>query len=651
MGFKGVKPVCTFLLFSLVAFNQSLPSGIQNKIDALNNNDKINYLGTLCWNLREKSTDTSIFYGVKAIHLADSLGFYNEVAKISNYVGVVYLHYLFNSKKAIPYFHDALEWGLKTKDTAQIAYAYNNLGDAFYLIGNISLAIEYGENSLHYFNQINDKTGIAYSYINLGIAYRADKKYDLALHYFYEAIETRKLLGHKIGVASATLEIAQTYYEKQDYDTALKYFQESLFLHKNIDNKMYMALSLNGIGDILYLKEDYKNALKKYEESYVLNKQGNHLSGIVHNNLGKALIYSKLKRRKAGERELKSALDISHKLGLSSNLLETYKTYAEFYENVDEYKLAADSYKNYLEIYDSLFTVQQLETLLEMQNRFLLSQNLNKIKQDLQTKKKETLYLLIIILLFVILALTLLHRYLISIKLSKQLKLINDSKDKLFTIISHDLKAPFNSILGFSNLLVKEIKNKNLSKIKKYNNYINTLSTDSVTLITNLSNWSRSQRGILNLNKEKFNLVEVINEIYSLYIVLAKNKNIQVTINVDKELMINADKEITRTVISNLLTNAIKFTPQNGNIEISAIHNKSTIEIIVKDSGIGINKEDLNKLFKIKENFTTVGTNNEKGTGLGLIICKEFIDLHHGKISVESLIGKGSSFSIKLPGS
>ena len=639
----------SLLLFSFGAYSQILPDKIKNTIDTLDNKGKIEYLGNLCWNLREKSTDTSILLGNYAIKLADSLSYYKELAKISNYVGVAHMHYDYDIKAAIPYFHDALKYSLLEKDTIQIAYAYNNLGDAFYLYGNNSLALEYGEKSLHNFEKINNLAGIAYSYINLGLAYRAGEKYDLALHYFYEAIDLRKKINNEVGIASATYEVALTYFYKNDFKQALKYFNKSVKLHEAIDNKTYLALSLQGIGNILFIQGKYFKALEKYEKSLMLNELGDNKSGIIENKLGKALVYSKINKHKLGEKELDSALSMAKELGISSSILKAYKTIAHFYENTDELEKSVKSYNNYLHIYDSLFSVQQYETLSEMQNRFLMSQDLNKINQDLESKKTETMYLIIIMILIIGLLATLLWRYIVTTRLSRKLKLINDSKDKLFSIISHDLKAPFSSILGFSELLVKEAEKTDNKKVKKYSEYVSHMSQQSVGLINNLSKWSRSQRGVIKISKSKFNLTELFKEIIEIHASLAGQKDIEFIISTRDDFVLNADEDIIRTIITNLVSNAIKFSNERGRIEISAEEFNNVVRLKVKDSGVGIKKENIAKLFSVKDNYTTTGTNDEKGTGLGLIICKEFAEMHGGKIDVESIEGEGSIFIVTIP--
>lgn len=637
------------LLSSIDAGGQNLDAGVRSHYASLNNPDRVQYLGDLCWELREKSTDSALIYGKKALDLADSLEYYGEYARISNFVGVIYMHYLKDIKSGIPYYHLALEAGLKAKDTIQIAYAYNNLGDAFYLIGNVPLAVEYGKQSLDYFSEISNKRGIAYSYINLGLAYRADRQFKKSITYFEQAIEIRKQLQDSIGIASATYEIALAYYEKNDLNKALNHFNKAFALNQQIDNKMYMAFALNGIGDVLFANGKFQEALSKYEKSLEYNEEGNHEASIIENKLGIALVYSKLGYHQEGEEQLHHAMELSQKLGFSTNVLRTYETYAKFYYNIGDLETSIKSYNDYLHIYDSLYSIQQFEALTEMQNRHQLSLNISKVQQDLETKKKETLLYLIIISLLLIIMIILIWRYRLNQRMRKKLSSINESKDKLFSIISHDLKAPFNSILGFSNLLLKEAKNIDNEKISKYVTYIYKVSNQSVSLIDNITDWSRAQRGVIKIFRSVFNVKELFKDVATIHLAVAEHKNIKIKIDIDPELTIKADQDMIKTIVRNLTSNAIKFTPDGGEIILSAQQKESNVIIKVMDTGVGIHEKDLKKLFKVKESYTTRGTDDEQGTGLGLIICNDFAKLHGGSIHVNSKPGKGSEFIVLIP--
>ena len=223
------------------------------------------------------------------------------------------------------------------------------------------------------------------------------------------------------------------------------------------------------------------------------------------------------------------------------------------------------------------------------------------------------------------------------------------TKDKFFSIIAHDLKNPFNSILGLSNLLVEQIQEKNFDGIEEYARIIQKSSTTVFDLLMNLLEWARSQTGRMEFSREYIELGGLINEVIELSNESAHQKSITIIKELPRNLLVYADKAMINTILRNLISNAIKFTYPGGQIIISAEKMPDELKISISDNGIGIKKEAIGKLFRIDENNTRIGTQNERGTGLGLILCKEFIEKHHGKIWVESELGKGSKFSFTIP--
>lgn len=231
---------------------------------------------------------------------------------------------------------------------------------------------------------------------------------------------------------------------------------------------------------------------------------------------------------------------------------------------------------------------------------------------------------------------------------NKSLDDLNKTKDKFFGIIAHDLKNPFNSLIGLSDLLVKNVSDYSLEEIKQYSQYINTTTSQTYKLLQNLLDWSNLQTGKLNPNPVKLTPVEVVHEVKLLTEQVALAKNIKLQVKPDSNDLILADREMIHTVLRNLVSNAIKFTSPGGNVKIRTENLEDTVLFTVLDSGIGIKQENLIKLFIIDNKLSKIGTSGEKGTGLGLLLCKEFVEKNGGKIWVESEIGKGSSFKFTL---
>lgn len=230
-----------------------------------------------------------------------------------------------------------------------------------------------------------------------------------------------------------------------------------------------------------------------------------------------------------------------------------------------------------------------------------------------------------------------------------QLKELNATKDKLFSIIAHDLRSPFNSILGYSSLLINEKNEKRSEEHLKSLNIINSSANNTLVLLDNLLSWAKSQSGQIILIPEKIVLASIINEVLEFVNSTAKFKKISLNHDPSGEIEVFTDQNILKTVLRNLISNSIKFTKPGGNINVFAISKQKKVEITVSDDGVGMNNETKNKLFKFDTNYTSVGTENEKGSGLGLVLCKEFVEKLGGEIWLESEEGVGSDFKFTLP--
>ncbi|MBN2347983.1 MAG: hypothetical protein JXJ22_04050 [Bacteroidales bacterium] len=232
---------------------------------------------------------------------------------------------------------------------------------------------------------------------------------------------------------------------------------------------------------------------------------------------------------------------------------------------------------------------------------------------------------------------------------NEHLETVNKTKDKLFSIIAHDLKSPFNTIFGFAELL--QLKKDTLTEEKR-NTYIANLYDSAkrvYMLLENLLQWSRSQTNRIKFEPRKFSIKEMIEDVGLLHEENLKSKELQLIINMESSVEIIADYEMIHGVVRNLLSNAIKYTPEKGTITINVKREKGSILFSVKDTGLGMPENIVNNLFHLDKTFSTVGTNGEKGTGLGLSLCKDFIEKHNGKIWAESEIGKGSNFIFTIP--
>ncbi len=234
-------------------------------------------------------------------------------------------------------------------------------------------------------------------------------------------------------------------------------------------------------------------------------------------------------------------------------------------------------------------------------------------------------------------------------KQEEKLVELNNAKDKFFSIISHDLRNPFHAILGFSQLAIESVKKGQINRIEKYATEIYKSAQQSYNLLNNLLDWSRIQRGNMVFEPQPLDLKSIADKTINLLKINAENKNLQLNSFIEPETKIYGDRFMLETIIRNLVSNALKYTPPGGKVTVKSQKTNRGTTIIVEDTGVGISKENVPKLFKIDDNYSTKGTDKEQGTGLGLILCKEFVGKHGGKIEVESEINKGSQFRVTIP--
>lgn len=230
-----------------------------------------------------------------------------------------------------------------------------------------------------------------------------------------------------------------------------------------------------------------------------------------------------------------------------------------------------------------------------------------------------------------------------------RLKDLNATKDKFFSIIAHDLRSPLSSILGFSGLLLEQIGKKNEESSEKYAAIINRSSKRVMNLLANLLEWAKMQTGKIEFTPEYLELNSLINGVIELLSGTAIQKSITVVLDMPAIAVVYADKSMMQTILRNLLSNALKFTGTGGRVSVSMKERPGQVEIIVKDNGKGMSKRDIDKLFRIDQSYSTPDTENEKGSGLGLILSKEFIEKHGGQIIIKSEPDKGSEFSFTVP--
>ena len=234
-------------------------------------------------------------------------------------------------------------------------------------------------------------------------------------------------------------------------------------------------------------------------------------------------------------------------------------------------------------------------------------------------------------------------------QVNHELKELNATKDKFFSIVAHDLKNPFTALIGSTGLLVENIHKMDTEQIIKLSQVLNDSAKSGYAILQNLLDWSRSQTGLMKINIEKINLKNLIEENISSHLLISTNKEINLRSDIEDDIFVFTDRNMINIVLRNLLGNAVKFTPKFGKVTVSTNLDGNDVSVLVRDTGTGISNDNINKLFRIDTDYKRPGTANEQGTGLGLKLSKEFVEKLGGKIWVESELGKGCDFKFTLP--
>ncbi len=568
-----------------------------------------------------------------------------------------------------------------SSDTKGIASTLNYIGLIYWKFGNYPLALSNLLSSLKLKNEIGNKYEIALTLNNIAKLYNELNKFDKAIFYSIKAFEFSKTIHNKYILGRVLNNLGLSYAGLKQYKRALISMQKAKEVKLLLDDKIGLGFVYQDIGKIYKEIGNSNEELNYYNKSLTVREETRDNYGISSLLIAIAQRQLENNNYKVAYQSMLRGKRIAENLSAKNLLKEYFKLFAEFYAKKSLFKKAYLYSTKYLLLRDTLFNDSNIEKIIKMDSKYQVSEINKELEilkqrdkiQRLELQRQESwrtslIFISIILFLFATLVygrsrarkkataiLAKSNTELINLNIQlresqEALKELNNTKDKFFSIIAHDLKNPFNSIFGFYNLLIEEFDN--LSDEEKLD-YITSMGVsiqNSYSLLENLLQWSRSQMGAINIKKEKLELntlcSSIINETFS----LAKNKNIKITKNCTANLYVTADKFMIEIVIRNLLTNAVKFTNENGIILLSAKPlNDFIVEITIEDDGVGIEEDLLENLFKISKNQSTLGTAKETGTGLGLIICKEFVEKNDGKLSVKSKKGEGSKFIFTLP--
>jgi|GEM_PF-2037373 len=622
--------------------------GYQINIDSSIQINSTNKAIEQCWQLRQTNSKQAINYCHQALI---ALKTDNRKCKVLNYTGVVHVH-LSNLDSAYIYFKKALNEAFITNNFLEMGFAYNNLGNYYIQNSNYVLATKYIYKAHKIFEEQNNKSGIAYSLVKLTELYVKQEKYEKALDTLRSVLKIRASLNDFKKVAFTQRRMVAVYLKNNEIDSAemlLKHiFTENLIKNNQVARAYYFDI----LSEIFYKRKAYKNALNFRLRSIELYRKINNKKGEAVGLYKIAQIYFATDDLTNAENFTLKSIKLAKSIGNKEIKLKNFLLISQVYNANKDYKNAYLFFNEYSQLNDTINSKIRGNNILALEKAYIQEKAESKnrlLKNEIIYNKRIRKNLIAFLVLLSFLAIYLMFVVYTKRIANRRLIASNNAKDRFFSILAHDIKGPMSNIKLIVDLLnadtskIKINKQEGLQKKLKY-------SVDNlIELINRLIQWSKATTGRMHFNPVNFSINKEIEAVVALTKVYAIAKKQNLTYNVSKDYLVFADKEMVSTVLRNLVTNAIKFTPENGSIQLFSRKKNNKIEILIKDTGIGMTKQTIYDIIYKDEINSTRGTNNEKGTGIGLSICKELVEITKGKFWIKSKLNKGSKFYFSLP--
>lgn len=590
-------------------------------------------------------------------------------------------------------------------DTLKLAYRYSRNSDSLYLkvytlsqIGTTYKDMGMYDSAFVYYNRAeseydysligksdtNHRTLLTASilFTDLGLLYHRIEYHKEALKYFDRALQVGIRVNDRRRIAGTYINMANVYTKRAFYDTAkaLKYYKKGQYICEEIGHNRYLA---NVYGNLVNLYTDKNmpdSAMYYYNKAKVLMDDLNDSRALIILYESYTDLLALLGRYKEQLEYLQQGYELAKKFNiLNMQRLFTYKL-SKYYSREKDFGKAYHFQEKYVALQDSLFDQSLNDRLMQIRVSTIQEKKINEIslinkEKELLAAQQEVSSIINISLsvgsLVLMLAAFFLYRanrqkgeYSLELeakneeldlliedlsKSQRELEATNQSKDKLFSIIAHDLKNPLSTFITVTDILSNEFDTMEDDEKREFIQDINKSSKSLFSLLENLLFWSRSQMDVLDFHPMEINLNYIVSQSIEVLNMQAQKKDISITTNLDESTEVRADANMLLTVTRNIISNSIKFTPKGGNITVSTGYIKKYVYIRIEDSGVGIPEEKIKVIFEPSTSKSSPGTDNERGTGLGLVLCKEFIDKHNGKIEVESKVMEGSVFTILIP--
>jgi len=667
---NGAEKITSQLELALLIFENSNQEAKELAKSALSSAKEI---GDIDLQLRAFLVHGRVFMGSEELDLSqayyDSALFLSDLIAEVEYKGEILFRQGVNQYKkgdqvkALETYAEALAACRETENFKIMGSVYSMMGTIFRINGMYDRAIEYNIKSALNYNKANYEEGNAWVNYLLGRIYTDINLPQRALDYFYESLriyeQFASMDGNKNGVSICQEQIALQELRLGNHDKARSSIDIVLRIHTEGDSKYGISSAFTIFGKIEYSAGNYTLAEDYLRKSLDLKREIDDVMGYSANYEYLGLCQVATGQVEEGIITIKQGLQQAETNLQKKIQLDICKKLAEIYMSINELEKASFYQNEVIEIQNDLLfraasvKMEQLQAFYEIdeQNSQILELEKENEISSLRIQQQRTFQVVMVIgiLLALVLAIVI---YLFNRKIQRsnqQLKELNITKDKLFSIISHDLQGPMGTTRGLSEVLLEKLDDKSDPDFKEILQSMHNNINETFDLLTNLLQWARTQIEGIRFNPEILTLHAIANKVLKSLSYQAQKKGIKLKVDIEEGVELKADANMLDAIVRNLISNAIKFTNEGGNIVISAIQKHDGTTICIKDDGIGMTSDTMKNLFSLDTNTSTHGTLGEKGTGLGLIVCKEFVGLHKGEIWVESNPNGGSTFCFTIP--
>ncbi|HPI36815.1 MAG TPA: tetratricopeptide repeat protein [Ignavibacteriaceae bacterium] len=620
---------------------------------------------------RLKNRDSSVIFFKKSAEVRSILNDSSGVAAAYNNTGYIFWQQSrFDS--AIFYFEKALKIREKLPDKENLATTLNNIGTVYYQWSIYDKALEYYVPALNLNKELNMLGNVALILTNIGIVYKETAQIPKAIEYYHESLNYATITNNLESMGYAYNSLGAAFLEIND-DSCVYYFSRSLEVYKQIYSVGGVIISLKGLGENYLRKNNLIEARKYFNEILEIATSENIQLRIAEANKYLGIINKAEGNLSAARDHYEKCIEVSKKINVKSFMRDAYKDLSEVYESLGNTNLALNTLKEFNKYKSEIDNEDVQRRLDNLKNKFEFERYQRMLENQKFENEQQKVFLYFLITGLVFLTITAFILYYLNSKRKKANRLLNEknkliegqsvelekinnelseinkSKDKLFSIISHDLKNPFFALISLSEILKNDFNELPDKEKMEYISHIHEASTKTYELLENLLNLSASQTGKISSKPVSINLERIINKAKELYSGQLKKKEILLLNSIHPGISIYADLQMMEVVFRNLINNAIKYTRKNGQIEIKAEQINNKVMISISDNGVGMDDFTKENIFNINTVHSSKGTEGEKGTGLGLGLCKEFITKNNGSISLESVMDRGSTFTVILP--